>query len=253
VIGDPATLICRVDGGDVKWFKNGMEINIDDDEEIFILPDGSLFFLSSRLEDTALYNCGYKEKNGNIVTSRPAAIIVVKENDDTNVELENVSDGFFEKEAHKTDENKTVNGKKIHVEYLEEDIPRKVYIISMIIVGAITVVIIAGAAVIFMKIKNLSMEQNSEDPNINNKELQKLVKAESQLQTIPPYFHSADVNHYETPLQFQQKVAADLSPPSYGHSVLPYRAYQDKQYWKLKPVYLLPNDTLNILNENNRI
>merc|ERR1712079_92058 len=124
-----------------------MEININDNEEIFILPDGSLFFLSSRLEDTALYNCGYKEKNGNIVTSRP---------------------------------------------------------------GAITVVIIAGAAVIFMKIKNLSIEQNADDPNINEKELQKLVKSESQLPTILPYFQSADVNHYETPLQFQQKVAADL-------------------------------------------
>ena len=46
VIGDPATLICRVDSGDVKWFKDGMEMNIDDDEEISVLPDGSLFFLS---------------------------------------------------------------------------------------------------------------------------------------------------------------------------------------------------------------
>ena len=47
VVGEPATHICRVDTGDVKWFNYGVEIKIEDDDEIFLLPDGSLFFLSS--------------------------------------------------------------------------------------------------------------------------------------------------------------------------------------------------------------
>ena len=44
VIGAPATLTCRVDIGYVKWFKDGVEMNIEDDEEtskILEKKDGS--------------------------------------------------------------------------------------------------------------------------------------------------------------------------------------------------------------------
>ena len=37
----------------------------------------------------------------------------------------------------------------------------------------------------------------------------------------------------------------DIIPLRYGHSIQPYKAYQDKQYGKLKPVYLLPKDMLH--------
>ena len=57
VKGDPASLICRVDTGDVKWFNDGVDIDLYDEQEIFLLPGGSLFFLSSGIIETALYNC----------------------------------------------------------------------------------------------------------------------------------------------------------------------------------------------------
>ena len=256
VIGDPATLICRVDSGDVKWFKDGMEMNIDDDEEIFILPDGSLFFLSPRLEDTALYNCGYEEDDGDIVTSRPAAIIVVTERDDTNIEVENISDNYSQENKRETDisateEDKSTERNKIHVEYLEEEIPRKVYIISMIIVGAMTVIIIAGAAIIFRKIKNLPSEQNPEIPIVTGKEWQTPMMARTDTMEYSDSswkrehmsrhydFYNSNVHHYETPLQLQDKSSEDLLSSR----------YLGKQYVKLKPVYLLPNNTINKHNE----
>ena len=34
---------------------DGVEMEIEDDEQIFLLPDGSLFFLASKIGDTALY------------------------------------------------------------------------------------------------------------------------------------------------------------------------------------------------------
>ena len=255
VIGDPATLICRVDNRDVKWFKDGMEMNIDDDKEIVVLPDGSLFFLSPRLEDTALYNCGYEEDDGEIVTSRPAAIIVVTERDDTNMEVENISEIYSQENKRDTDisatkGNKSTKRHKIHVEYLEEEIPRKVYIISMIIVGGMTVVIIAGAAVIFRKIKNLPSEQSPEDPMVTGKEWQTPMMARTcaveysdkswQREHMNRHydFYNDNVHHYETPLQLQNKSSEDLLSSRYLG-----------KYVQLKPVYLLPNNAINKQNE----
>ena len=74
--GDPATLVCRVDTDNVKWYKDGVEMRNQDDEEIFQLPDGSLFFLSSRQHDTALYNCASVGVDGGISMSQPAVLIV---------------------------------------------------------------------------------------------------------------------------------------------------------------------------------
>ena len=253
VIGDPATLICRVDSGDVKWFKDGMEMNIDDDEEIFILPDGSLFFLSPRLEDTALYNCGYEEDDGDIVTSRPAAIIVVTERDDTDIEVENIKDNFSQENERETDisateENKSTERKKIHVEYLEEEIPRNVYIISMIIVGVITVVVIAGSAVIFRKIKNMRSEQSPEDPKVPDLEWNTPIMSRTNLvdysnntwdkqhQSRHFEFNTGSAHHYETPLQLQDKLSEDLLTTRYGHNGYSSQLYLGNQYVKLKPL-----------------
>jgi hypothetical protein len=75
-VGGPATLVCRVDTDNVKWYKDGVEMRNQDDEEIFQLPDGSLFFLSSRQHDTALYNCASVGVDGGISMSQPAVLIV---------------------------------------------------------------------------------------------------------------------------------------------------------------------------------
>ena len=124
MIVDPATLICRVDNEYVKWFKDGIEMNFNDDEEIFIFPNGSLFFLSPRQEDTALYNCGYEEDDGDIVASRPPAdIIVVTEQNGMNIEGDNFSDDYSETEEPviiETLENKSNHFRKYQIKSVLE-------------------------------------------------------------------------------------------------------------------------------------
>ena len=160
LMGDPATLICRVDTGGVKWFKNGVEMKIEDEEEIFLLPDGSLFFLSPKAGDTALYNCGVDAEDGNTHLSDPAALIVShsidthKQDDDDSKVNRNID---FKDEALKQDDEdikasrdikyKEEVLKPIHVEVINNDeVPPIVYIISMVIVGAITIIIISFLA-----------------------------------------------------------------------------------------------------------
>ena len=62
-----------------------------------------------------------------------------------------------------------------------------------------------------------------------------------------PYsdLHTGNTHQYETPIKIQQKVPEDIIPLRYGDSTQPYKAYQDKQHGKLKPVYLLPKDILH--------
>ena len=162
VMGDPATLVCRVDTGDVRWFKDGVEMNIKDDEEVLKLPDGSLFFLSSRVRDTALYNCGNIGRDGEILMSHPAALIVNDESFEVFLDKEEttIKDVPQELTGDKITEVETKSPNKIHAEVIPDDLPPTVYIISMIIVGAMTVLIIAGAAIIFRKIKNLPCDHN---------------------------------------------------------------------------------------------
>ena len=51
-------------------------MDIDDTKDIFILSDGSLFFLSAKYEDTALYNCAVIDIHDVTIVSDPAALIV---------------------------------------------------------------------------------------------------------------------------------------------------------------------------------
>ena len=174
VEGDPATLVCRVDTDNVKWYKDGVEMKNEDDEEIFQLPDGSLFFLSSRQHDTALYNCASVGVDGEILMSKPAALIVyggkhaedihVEEtiNMANNQEEESVYNFEYKDKHTKVSKPETTTTNTIHVEVIEEEIPASVYIIIMILVGAMTVLIIAGAAIIFTKIKYMQSEHHPE-------------------------------------------------------------------------------------------
>ena len=72
--GDPASLTCRVSAGAVSWYKDGLKIELSPGHQTdtVVLPDGSLFFLTTRSEDTGLYHC--QTRDGQI--SYPAALIV---------------------------------------------------------------------------------------------------------------------------------------------------------------------------------
>ena len=56
--GLPVTLICRTSSHhqEVTWYKDGSMIT-QKDGRCLLLPDGSLFFLNTVLEDTGDYNC----------------------------------------------------------------------------------------------------------------------------------------------------------------------------------------------------
>ena len=252
VIGDPATLVCRVGTGDVRWFKDGVEMNTKDDEEVFQLPDGSLFFLSSRVGDTALYNCGNIGRDGEILMSHLAALIVNDESFEVFLDKEEttIKDGAQELTGVKITEVETKNPNRIHAEVIPEDIPPTLYIISMILVGAMTVLIIAGAAIIFRKIKNLPREHN---PKRNDKEWQipimvtsRTVECGDQSSKNKEKFQNCDlfsdsVHHYESPLNVPEKMDINVFPPRYGYHASNdiRKGHSEKRYQQLKPVYLL--------------
>ena len=58
--GSPATLHCRTScsPSNISWYKNGSLVRMGEyDERFLILPDGSLFFLTTEPEDTGSYHC----------------------------------------------------------------------------------------------------------------------------------------------------------------------------------------------------
>ena len=122
-------------------------MKIEDEEEIFLLPDGSLFFLSPKAGDTALYNCGVDAEDGNTHLSDPAALIVShsidthKQDDDDSKVKRNID---FKDEALKQDDKdmkasrnikyKEEGLKPIRVEVINNDeVPPIVYIISVVL------------------------------------------------------------------------------------------------------------------------
>ena len=304
VMGDPATLVCRVDTGDVRWFKDGVEMEIEDDEQIFLLPDGSLFFLSSRIGDTALYNCGVVGIDGETVISDPAALIVTDESEITffeDIDTSIMRDKDYEEDTTETKElndihieditesteintniiekvDNTIRSDKeyekkviettklnaIRVEVIKDEIPATVYIISMIIVGAMTVLIIAGAAIIFTKMKHMPSEH---DPEAGDKEWQTPMMYSSttldcsdggwrNVHKLPTFdLYSDSVHHYDKPVNFVSGHYASSTrsltssnghyPSSNGHyasSKVMDSIQSQKRYQKLKPIYILPKD-----------
>eukprot|EP00091_Calanus_sinicus_P015333 TRINITY_DN33475_c0_g1_i1.p1 TRINITY_DN33475_c0_g1~~TRINITY_DN33475_c0_g1_i1.p1 ORF type:complete len:108 (-),score=14.51 TRINITY_DN33475_c0_g1_i1:119-442(-) len=59
-IGAPATLNCRTNSprGKILWYKDGSLVDTESQQDRFlILPDGSMFFLSTQPEDYGSYHC----------------------------------------------------------------------------------------------------------------------------------------------------------------------------------------------------
>merc|ERR1712131_326915 len=60
--GSPISLSCRIDSDysdyQIRWYKDGRQIDTQNPlHRILTLPDGTLFFLSSEVEDTGKYYC----------------------------------------------------------------------------------------------------------------------------------------------------------------------------------------------------
>ena len=76
--GLPASLICRTSfpSQGVTWYKDGSRVN-QEEGRCLVLPDGSLFFLNTVLEDTGDYYCAVNDRT-TIVNSNHARLSVVQ-------------------------------------------------------------------------------------------------------------------------------------------------------------------------------
>ena len=91
--GLPATLICRASSSyqGVTWYKDGSLIN-QEDGRCLVLPDGSLFFLNTVLEDAGDYHCAVTDRS-TIVRSKHARLgVVTNEEEKVILEEENNDD-----------------------------------------------------------------------------------------------------------------------------------------------------------------
>ena len=154
--GEPASLQCRVSGGEaVTWYKDGLIMNTEARGDVVSLPDGSLFFLTTSEADTGLYHCGSEDSG---VFSFPAALIVGT-----------AEEGIIPSDNHHDDSDDSdisiqiqdipedVNREILPLETVEsQELPNSIYIISMAVVAVLTIVIIIGAALIFNKIKKVN-------------------------------------------------------------------------------------------------
>ena len=67
VRGSPATLHCRYSSQpyDVRWWRNGVLLDLDLEQQYrLLLPDGSLFLLTTKMEDTGRYQCEVTTEEG---------------------------------------------------------------------------------------------------------------------------------------------------------------------------------------------
>ena len=109
-----------------------------------------------------------------------------------------------------------------------------------------TVVIIAGAAILCRKIKNMPSDSRPEDYKVTDVEWQSQSKSMSREISGESTYktNSCITHHYDSPVHLQQNLLRDLCSPRNGSSLYSHKT--DTQYVKLKPVYLPPCDTLKI-------
>merc|ERR1711892_1047658 len=80
--GSPVTLDCRtsISADGIIWYKDGSVIGTEDDQDRFlILPDGTLFFLSTEVTDSGDYHCNVITWNG-VEESKTAKLTVTTNN-----------------------------------------------------------------------------------------------------------------------------------------------------------------------------
>ena len=127
----------------------------------------------------------------------------------------------------------------LHVEVLEEEIPATIYI-----VGAMTVIIIAGAAILFTKINHIPSEH---DPEVSDEEMISSTTPDCtdrgwrNMYKLPSYhLYSGSVHKYDKPFHM---LSSGHHAPNTGHyapSNIPDNREALTSYHKLKPIYMQP-------------
>ena len=196
--GDPASLTCRVSGGPVFWYKDGLRIELSPghDTDTVLLPDGSLFFLTTKSEDTGLYHCQTQDGQ----SSFPAALIVGTEEEGIIPSLTLESSDHTETETEDLEHTETVLQS---VEVVEgQEVPGSVYIISMIVVALLTILIILGAALIFSKIKRVNTGHGGESIDRESTAPMMYAIPREIIKQPPPHYNYILTNEYDTPINF---------------------------------------------------
>ena len=194
--GAPASLTCRVDLGPVSWYKDGLQIHRD--TERVVLPDGSLFFLTTKNSDTGLYHC--QTQDGAI--SYPAALIVGTEEEGivptVTEDMEDSPEPGHLPHIEMELEDLSLSS----VEVVEDqEVPGSVYIISMTVVALLTILIILGAALIFSKIKRVSRSLDRSPDRESTAPMMYAVPREI-IKQPPPHYNYILANEYDTPINF---------------------------------------------------
>jgi len=207
LLGEPATLQCRVSDGDVAWYKDGLKMRLNANRNVVLLPDGSLFFLTTKNSDTGLYHCATEDE----AISYPAALIVGTEEegiiptDTAEEDIIDVSDISIEIQDIPTDQDQEI----IPLEVMTDaELSGSIYIISMVIVAILTIVIIIGAALIFNKIKKVnsntstSQDQESTAPMMYAVPRTLDTLDSKNILQYPPHYNYILQNEYHTPIHF---------------------------------------------------
>ena len=259
--GDPATLNCRISEGEVHWFKDGLRIKLEAKKNVVLLPDGSLFFLTTRNSDTGLYHCGDKKER---VVSHPAALIVGTEEEGiipTVMDNEDMEDGISDISIEIQDIPADVSEKQevVPLEVMtEQDLSSSVYIISMVVVAILTIIIILGAALIFNKIKkgnmalDTSQDRESTTPMMFATGPRTLDNGVNAVRIPHPHYNHYQYilqNEYDTPINvFQSDIYKCVSNSLEKTSSAPRKASSTSQ--KSSPTNSYHYASSNIIHTN---
>ena len=152
--GSPATLACRSsEPGEAVWFRAGRRL--PPSHQRISLPDNSLFFLSARPEDSGVYHCSVAGAN-----SKPATLTVGKPPVHSETEQrEKLKEE--EKRIVMTLETTTITKESSESQKPSESnsIPLVFWIICLSIVSFMTMLVIFGAAFVFVKIRQIKQRK----------------------------------------------------------------------------------------------
>ena len=140
--------------------------------------------------------------------------------------------------------------KHIHVEVINDEVPPTVYIISIVIVGAITIMIIAGAAIIFTKIKQMPRDLDSEAGDkywktpmmYSTKTIDVVDKGWRNDSGSPWNLYNGSVHHYSRPIDIFGDTFLGSSHYASSNVIDSNSRLPQTNYQRMSPINLLSHD-----------
>ena len=182
--GSPISLQCRIEEDNkykIKWFKNGEEMDMMNSlHRMMMLPDGTLFFLSSEQRDSGKYYCVVTNmRDQHIEISYEAEVTVVSDDDydsnDENDVVEEETEDAITATGEMDDGRIVMEIEASTVEKVDSvgdarhEIPLVFWVICLSVVSVMTLLVIFGAAFIICKIRNMKHHSATDhETGVNN-------------------------------------------------------------------------------------